>query len=145
MVNKLKLAVIHFTHQNLMQIYACTWIYRWTKNPEKSGLGHPAAGHWPLGCRGPWTTGWWVFGPLGRRRPLGCRPVFSKTPGFRTFMEKLGEYFASFTCPIDIPSSPPPSFPHTHTPRASLYLDYYWSSTSGSRWLILLKKETRKP
>ena len=58
MVNKLKLAVVHFPHQNPMQICACAWIYRWTKNYGKSGLGHWAvAGCRPLGRRGPWAMG----------------------------------------------------------------------------------------
>ena len=42
MVNELNLAVVHFTHQNVhqnpMQICACAWIYRWTKNYGKSIL-----------------------------------------------------------------------------------------------------------
>ena len=42
MVNELNLAVVHFTHQNVhqnpMQICACAWIYRWTKNDGKSIL-----------------------------------------------------------------------------------------------------------
>ena len=44
MVNKLKLAVVHFT------CCACVWIYRWTKNYGKSGLGHwVVAGHGLVG------------------------------------------------------------------------------------------------
>ena len=60
MVNELKLAVVHFTHQNPMQICACAWIYRWTKNYGKSGLGHRASS------------------PPGRGQ-AGRGPVFSKT------------------------------------------------------------------
>ena len=55
MVNELKLAVVHFTHQNPMQICVCAWIYRWTKNYGKSGLGHRAAGRWAVAGRGPRT------------------------------------------------------------------------------------------
>ena len=86
MGNKLKLAVVHFTHQNLMQICACTWIYCWTKNYGKSGLGHRAAEPWVMG-RGSW----------GPRAVLGRRPLdlqvarlpgrgcgFSKTRWFST-------------------------------------------------------------
>ena len=60
MVNELKLAVVHFTHQNPIQICACAWIYRWTKNYGKSRLGH-----WAVAGRGP--------------RALDRGPVFSKT------------------------------------------------------------------
>ena len=56
MVNELKLAVVHFTHQNPMQICACAWIYRWTKNYGKSGLSHRASG------------------PPGRSRPRAAGP-----------------------------------------------------------------------
>ena len=72
MVNELKLAVAHFTHQNPMQICACAWIYRWTKNYGKSRVGHRASGppgRGPLGRRGPWAAGRWAAGPLGRRGP----------------------------------------------------------------------------
>ena len=67
MVNELKLAVVHFTHQNPMQICACAWIYRWTKNYGKSRLGH-----WAVASRGP--VGLRAAGPLGRRGPwaAGC-------------------------------------------------------------------------
>ena len=44
MVNEFKLTVVHFARPNPMQICACAWIYRWTKNCGKSGLGHRAAG-----------------------------------------------------------------------------------------------------
>ena len=56
MVNEFKLTVVHFARPNPMQICACAWIYRWTKNCGKSGLGHRAAG------------------------PPGRGPAFSKTP-----------------------------------------------------------------
>ena len=46
-----------------LQTCACGWIYRWTKNCGKSGLGRGVAG--PLGRRGPWAAGRW--------------PAFSKT------------------------------------------------------------------
>ena len=71
MVNEFKLTVVHFACPNPMQICACAWIYSWTKNCGKSGLGHWAiAGHW-------------AFGPLGPRAvmgrgPLGHGPAFSK-------------------------------------------------------------------
>ena len=53
MVNKLKLAIIHVTPQNPMQICACAWIYRWTKNYGKSGLGYRASGPPGVAGRGP--------------------------------------------------------------------------------------------
>ena len=65
MVNKLKLGTVQFTHQNPIQICACAWIYRWTKNYGKTGLGQRA-----VAGRGPWAAG-----PSGRRDG----PVFSKT------------------------------------------------------------------
>ena len=66
---KLKLAVVHFTHQNPLQICACAWIYRWTKNYGKSGLDHRASG--PPGRSGPRAAGRWAV--------VGRGPVFSKT------------------------------------------------------------------
>ena len=69
MVNEFKLTVVHFARPNPMQICACAWIYRWTKNCGKSGLGHRAAG-----LPGRRAGGRWAFGPLGRRGP-----TFSKT------------------------------------------------------------------
>ena len=62
-----KLLAVYFTHQNPMQICACAWIYRWTKNYGKSELGHGASG--PPGRSGP--VGLRAAGPLGRRGPLG--------------------------------------------------------------------------
>ena len=50
------------------QIWACAWIYHWTINYGKSGLGLQAGG--PVGLR--------AFGPLGYRGLLGRGPVFSK-------------------------------------------------------------------
>ena len=47
---------------NPMQICACAWINRWTKNSGKSGPGRRATG------------------PPGRRAIAGREPVFSKTP-----------------------------------------------------------------
>ena len=55
-----KLLAVYFTHQNPMQICACAWIYRWTKNYGKSELGHGASG--PPGRSGPRAGG-----PSGRR------------------------------------------------------------------------------
>ena len=63
MVNEFKLAVVHFARPNLMQTCACAWIYCWTKNCGKPGLGLRAAagcgplGIWPPGHGGPWATG----------------------------------------------------------------------------------------
>ena len=82
MVNKFKLVVVHFAQPNLMQTCTCAWIYRWTKNCGKSGLGRRAiAGRWAM-------VGHWAFGPPGRggpwravagHRPLDHGPAFSKT------------------------------------------------------------------
>ena len=48
-VTKFKLTVVHVTHPNPMLICACAWIYRWTKNCGKSGLGRgPAFSKTPL-------------------------------------------------------------------------------------------------
>ena len=58
MVNKFKLSVVHVTHPNPMQICACAWSYRWTKNCGKSRLG-----------RG--QPGLRAAGPLGRGGPPG--------------------------------------------------------------------------
>ena len=75
MVNELKLAVVHFTHQNPMQICSCTWIYSWIKNYEKSGLGCWAVvGGGPLGRCGPWTADRWAFRPPGRWAIAGSGP-----------------------------------------------------------------------
>ena len=81
MVNELKLAVVHFTHQNPMQICVCAWIYRCsktgllTKSYGKSGLatgppGRRAAGRWAFGPSCLWAVD---------RTPPGHGPVFSKT------------------------------------------------------------------
>ena len=45
MVTEFKLTVVHVAQ---MQTCACAWIYRWTKNCGKSGLGH-----WAVVGRGP--------------------------------------------------------------------------------------------
>ena len=58
MINELKLAIVHFTRQNPMQICACAWTYRWTKTMENQD---------------------WATGPPGRRVVAGRGPVFSKT------------------------------------------------------------------
>ena len=63
MVNEFKLTVVHFARPNPMQICACAWIYRWTKNCGKSGLGRL------LGLRA-----------AGPSRGVGRGPAFSKTP-----------------------------------------------------------------
>ena len=71
MVNKFKLAVVHFACPNSMHTCACAWINRCTKNGGKSGLGHRAI----MG------RGLWAAGPLRGVGcgPLGSGPVFSKT------------------------------------------------------------------
>ena len=74
MVNELILAVVHFVHQNPMQICACAWIYRWTKNYGKSALGRQAVVGRGLRAGGP--SGLRAAGPS---RALGRGPVFSKT------------------------------------------------------------------
>jgi len=63
MESEFKLTVPHFTRPNPMQICACAWIYRWTKNQKngKQQLGHRASGRR--------TSRWW---------PLGRGPAFSK-------------------------------------------------------------------
>ena len=76
MVNELKLVVIHFTHQNPMQICACAWIYRWTKNYGKSGLGRRASE--PPGPRS--IAGPWAFRPPGRRGPWVAGLFLAKPP-----------------------------------------------------------------
>ena len=53
MVNEFKLTVVHVAHQNPMQICACAWIYRRTKNGGNQDFG-----------------------------PLGGGPAFSKTEKF---------------------------------------------------------------
>ena len=69
MVNRFKLTVIHFASPNLMQICACAWIYRWTKNCGKSGT-RGRRGPWgfraarPLSHSGPWAVGRWAAGLL---------------------------------------------------------------------------------
>ena len=79
MVNELKLTVVHFTHQNPMQITACAWIYRWTKKLWKIRIGprglRAVAGRGPLGRRGSWAVG---HRPPGRWAVAGRGPVFSK-------------------------------------------------------------------
>ena len=65
MVNELKLAFVHFTHQSPMQICACTWIYLpLDKKLWKIRIGPP-------GLR---AAGRWAFGPLGRRAIAGHGP-----------------------------------------------------------------------
>ena len=63
MVTEFKLTVVHFARPNPMRICACAWIYRWTKNCGKSGLGRL------LGLRA-----------AGPSRGVGRGPAFSKTP-----------------------------------------------------------------
>ena len=57
MVSEFKLTVVHVAHpnpmNNPMQIRACAWSYRWTKNCGKSGLGRgrrDVAGRGPRAC-----------------------------------------------------------------------------------------------
>ena len=78
MVNKFKLTVVYFSHPNLMQLYARTWIYCWPQNCGTSGLGHGPPGHRrPQGARLSRAAG-----PLGGCGP--CHgPAFSKTPSFK--------------------------------------------------------------
>ena len=83
MVNEFKLTIVYVAHPNPMHIYACAWIYHWTKNCGKSGLGRgPPCSHGlravvrgPPGCRrcGPSRAvpGRWVV--------AGRWPAFSKT------------------------------------------------------------------
>ena len=52
-VNKFKLTVVHFARPNSMQIYACAWIYRWTKKTVENEDW--ATG--PSGHLGPWAAG----------------------------------------------------------------------------------------
>ena len=75
MVNEFKLTVVHFARPNPMQICACAWIYRWTKELWKIRTGPPG-----LRAAGPSRAA----GPLGRRaaglsRTVGHGPAFSKT------------------------------------------------------------------
>ena len=78
MVTEFKLTVVHFASPDPMQICACAWIYRWTKNCGKCGSGLRAAGpsravgRGPLGLRAarplshrrPWAVGLWAAGLL---------------------------------------------------------------------------------
>ena len=61
MVNEFKLTFVHVARPNLMQICAYAWIYRWTKNCGKSGLGRRAVAGLllakPLKIVMNWTTG----------------------------------------------------------------------------------------
>ena len=107
MVNKFKLTIVHVAGPNPMHIRACAWIYHWTKNCGKSGLGcgprdavpSRVAGRGPwVAVRGPRVAGRRAAagslpgrrraaagpppgrrGPLGRRGPFGRGPAFSKT------------------------------------------------------------------
>ena len=73
MVNEFKLTIVHFARPNLMQIYRCAWIYRWTKKTVENQdwvtgqPDHRAKG--PSWARGPRAVGRWAFGPPGRRGP----------------------------------------------------------------------------
>ena len=65
MVNEFKLTVVHVAHQNPLQICACAWIYRRTKNGGNQDFG-----------------------------PLGDGPAFSKTEkfglvGFTSFQQNI--------------------------------------------------------
>ena len=79
MINELKLAVVHFTHQNPIQICACAWIYHWTKNYGKSDWATGPPGRRAVAGRGP--VGLRAAGPSRAvgRGALGRGPVFSKT------------------------------------------------------------------
>ena len=78
MVNEFNLTIVHFARPNPMQICACAWIYRWTKNGGKSGLdrtGLPGRrASRPRGCRGPWAAGRWAAGLL-LAKPIGVGPL----------------------------------------------------------------------
>lgn len=63
MVNKFKLTVVHVTHPSPMQICACGWSYRWTKNWKIK------TGPWAVAGRG--QPGLRAAGPLGRGGPPG--------------------------------------------------------------------------
>ena len=82
-MNELKLSVVHFTHQNPMQICACSWIYRWTKNYGKSALGRRAAGRWAVVACGRGPVGLRAAGPLGRSGPWAAG-LFLAKPQLRT-------------------------------------------------------------
>ena len=76
MVNEFKLTVVHFARPNPMQICGCAWIYRWTKDCAKSGLGRRASKSGGRPGRGPRAAG-----PSGRRaagpsRAAGPRACF---------------------------------------------------------------------
>ena len=91
MVTEFKLTVVHFASPNPMQICACAWIYRWTKNCGKCGSGLRAARPSRAVGRGPRAAG-----PSGRqaaepsravgRGPLGRGPAFSKTHRWKPFL-----------------------------------------------------------
>ena len=52
MVNEFKLTVVHVALPNPMQICACAWSSRWTKNCGKSGLGRRVVvGRGPAGSK----------------------------------------------------------------------------------------------
>jgi len=81
---RIKLSALRFARPNPMQICACAWIYRWTKNLDTeppglravSGRGPPdrggprAAGRGPMGLR--------AAGPLGRRGPWAAGLLLAK-------------------------------------------------------------------
>ena len=78
MVNEFNLTIVHFARPNPMQICACAWIYRWTKNGGKSGLDRTGLpGRWasgPRGRRGPWAAARWAAGLL-LAKPIGVGPL----------------------------------------------------------------------
>ena len=50
MISEFKLAVVHFARPIRPNPMDCAWIYRWTKNCGKSGLGLWATGlSWAVG------------------------------------------------------------------------------------------------
>ena len=59
MISEFKLTVVHFARPIRPNPMDCAWIYRWTKNCGKSGLGL-------------WAT--------GLSRAVGRGPPFNKTP-----------------------------------------------------------------
>ena len=89
MVNEFKLTVVHFARPNPMQICACAWIYRRSKNLWKIRTGPPglrAARPSSLQAAGPsWAVG---------LRLLDHGPAFSKTPKDDGFFEQGGLDFS---------------------------------------------------
>ena len=72
MVNEFKLTVVHFARPNQMQICACAWIYRWTKETvENQGWGTGPTGRRAAGRPG--------FRAARPSRAVGRGPLGRKT------------------------------------------------------------------